>query len=328
MENEERKFQFIVPLHQEKTRLDVFLIRNLEKFSRARIQKLIDDSYITVNGKKTKPSHAVRPEEIIDVCIPEPTPSEIIAEDIPLEILYEDEHLLVINKDANMVVHPAYGNMTGTLVNALLHHCGHLSGIGGVRRPGIVHRLDKGTSGLLVVAKDDFTHQQLSAQFSARTVEREYIAVVWGHFREKEGRIQSLISRSMADRTKMVFSKIRGKEAITNYRVIEEFPLTSSVSVRLETGRTHQIRVHLTARGHPVFGDRTYGGRSKQLKSLNQKDQQLALNLLRIITRQSLHAKTLGFIHPITRQELRFDSELPLDMRNLLRYLMRMKEGG
>ena len=314
-----------MPCNHERIRLDVYLSTHLEKISRSRLQKLIENKNISVNGAPVKASYAVHGDDVIDVILPKPEPSDAVAEDIELDIVYEDEYLLVINKDAKMVVHPAFGNKSGTLVNALLHHCDNLSGIGGVMRPGIVHRLDKGTSGLLVVAKDDYTHQFLSNQFSSRTVEREYHAVIWGHFREKSGRIEGNIARSMKDRTKMVLAADRGKEAATNYSVVEEFPLASLISLRLETGRTHQIRVHMASKGHPVLGDRTYGGRSKQLSSLNQIRQKLALNLLRIMPRQALHARTLGFTHPKTSRRMRFDSELPMDMRNLVNYLNKIK---
>lgn len=325
MGNNDQKFQFIIPHDQERIRLDVFLTSRFDKISRSRLQKLIENGHITVNNVPTKASYSLHSDDIIDIFFPEPEPSDIIAENIELAIVYEDEHLLVVDKEASMVVHPAYGNMSGTLVNALMYHCENLSGIGGVMRPGIVHRLDKGTSGLLVVAKNDYAHQFLSAQFSERTAEREYRAVICGHFREKKGKITGRIARSSRDRTKMISTQHRGKEAVTNFSVLDEYPSTSLLSLKLETGRTHQIRVHLSAKGHPVLGDKAYGGRSKQLKSLNQEKQKLMLNLLRIMPRQALHARTLGFTHPETGLRLRFDSELPLDMRNLIRYLERAK---
>lgn len=324
MENNDQKIQFIVPCDQERIRLDVFLTSRFDKISRSRLQKLIESGHITVNDAPTKASFSLHRDDIIHIFFPDPEPSDIIAENIDLDIIYEDDQLLVVNKDASMVVHPAYGNKSGTLVNALMHHCENLSGIGGIMRPGIVHRLDKGTSGLLVVAKNDYAHQFLSMQFSEKTAEREYQAVAWGHFREKTGRIEGYIARSSRDRTKMISSQHRGKEAATNYKILDEFPLTSLLSLKLETGRTHQIRVHLSAKGHPIVGDAAYGGRSKQLKSLNQEKQKLILSILRIMPRQALHARTLGFTHPVTGQRLRFDSELPLDMRNLIRFLKRL----
>lgn len=323
MENGEQKFQFIVPESQSKIRLDKFLTEKLKRISRSRLQVLIAEAYITVNGNPTKASHLILPHEKIEVVIPKSRESEILPEDIPLKIVYEDRHLLVVNKDAGMVTHPAFGNLTGTLVNALMYHCQGLSSVGDVKRPGIVHRLDKDTSGLLVVAKDDYTHQRLSSQFSKRTIERQYQAVVWGHFHQLSGSIESHLARSIKDRTKIV-TATRGKKAVTNYQVIKQYPLVSLVSLRLETGRTHQIRVHLSFKGHPVLGDKTYGGIRKQINSLNQKDKLLALKLLQIMPRQALHAKTLGFLHPIKNEFLRFDSELPSDMQNLVNYLQEL----
>lgn len=320
VENNESKFQFIVPADQSKIRLDKYLSQRLERVSRTKLQKLIDEEKVTVDGKPIKASHLVLPDEFIEVTLPKPKPIDISPENIPLNIIYEDENLIVVNKEVGMVVHPAFGNMRRTLVNALLYHGNKLSVIGGSRRPGIVHRLDKDTSGLLVVAKDDYTHQQLAAQFSNRTIEREYHAVVWGHFQHTSGRIESPIARSIRDRRKMVLHP-RGKVAITNYRVIEQYPLSSLLSLRLETGRTHQIRVHLSSKGHPVLGDKTYSSQPRLLNSLNQKKQKLAMELFQLMPRQALHAKTLGFLHPITNEFLRFDSELPQDMKNLLSYL-------
>lgn len=313
----------VVPEHQHRIRIDKYLCLKLEKLSRSRIQKLIEDGDILVNKNQIKTSHKINPGDQIEIRIPEPQTSEIVPEDIPVNIVFEDEHLLVVNKEAGMVVHPAYSNFTGTLVNALLFHCENLSGIGGVKRPGIVHRLDKDTSGLLVVAKDNFAHHQLSKQFSERTTEREYYAIVWKHLKIKSDRLERQISRSHRDRTKMAVTT-SGKYAATNYSVLKEFPLTSLLSLKLETGRTHQIRVHLKSIGHPVFGDSTYGGRNKQLISLNHSDQKLALELLNRMQRQALHAKTLGFTHPVSKQRLTFDSELPQDMQLLLEYLDRI----
>ena len=316
----DKHFNFIIPENQKRIRIDKYLCLKLEKLSRSRIQKLIEDGNIRVNDKKIKTSHKINSGDRVDVTIPEAQKSDVLPEDIPLNIVYEDEHLIVVNKEAGMVVHPAYGNLSGTLVNALLFHCANLSGIGGVKRPGIVHRLDKDTSGLLVVAKDDYTHQQLSKQFSERTTEREYHAIVWRHLKIKSDRLERKISRSIRDRTKMAVSS-SGKYAATNYTVLKEFPLTSLLSLKLETGRTHQIRVHLKSIGHPVFGDSTYGGRNKQLISLNQNDQKLALELLKQMPRQALHAKTLGFSHPVFKKRLTFDSALPQDMQLLIDYL-------
>jgi 23S rRNA pseudouridine1911/1915/1917 synthase len=321
---EEKHIEVIIPANKEKERLDKFLTQYIGNVSRARLQKLIDEGNVLVNGRPAKASHLILPYEKIEICIPKPQKIDILPENIPLNILYEDKHLLVLNKEAGTVVHPAFANYSGTLVNALLYHCGELSSIGGKQRPGIVHRLDKDTSGLMVVAKDDETHRDLSRQFSEKQTEREYRAVVWGHFKKRKGRIESYIARSPKDRTRMTVQKT-GKLAVTNYEVLEEMLLFSYVKLNLKTGRTHQIRVHLSYQGHPVFGDMTYGGRNRQLGALSNKQRQFAVELLQQMKRQALHAKTLGFTHPIKNEFMRFDSELPEDMQLLLKRI-RMKD--
>lgn len=323
MEKPESNYTILVPDNNDPKRIDKYLAEVLSQYTRARIQKLIDDERILVDGKPVKASHTIRAHEKIEVSVPAPVESHIRPQNIPLDIIYEDEHLLVVNKKAGMVVHPAYGNMSNTLVNALLYHCDNLSGIGGVKRPGIVHRLDKDTSGILVAAKDDETHLALSEQFAQRSTERKYIAVLWGHFKEQNGEITGMIARSSRDRTKMVSSQTRGKLAITRYEVLEKFPLTSLVSVKLETGRTHQIRVHFASKGHPVFGDKQYGGRKKMIMQLNDKKIHIALDMLKCIARQALHAKTLGFTHPHTQEFMRFTSELPNDMIELIHVMQK-----
>ncbi len=310
-----------VPVHQKKERLDQFLTERMEKISRAQVQKLIKKEKVTVNGEIAKPSYQVEGGDEIIVEIPPKKASELLPENIPLDILFEDEYLLVLNKPAGLVVHPAYGNPSGTLANALVYHSQQLSTLSGEFRPGIVHRLDKETSGLLVVAKDDYVHGLLSQQFAEHTTEREYHAFVWGHFDEKKGKFESYITRSPKDRTRMTISDSEGKYAITNYEVIEEFRLVSYLRLRLETGRTHQIRVHMSYNGHPVVGDSTYGGRKKQTIGLNNQDKEFALKILELMPRQALHAKTLGFTHPMTGKKLRFDSKLPDDMQRLLDFL-------
>jgi 23S rRNA pseudouridine1911/1915/1917 synthase len=223
-----------------------------------------------------------------------------------------------VNKPAGMVAHPAYANYTGTLVNALLHHTKKLSKLNDAGRAGIVHRLDKDTSGLLVVAKDEWTHAKLSEQFSKHTVDREYHAICWGKFDENKGEISSNITRSKQDRKKFTTSKVEGKTALTYYEVIEEFDFTSYVRLKLKTGRTHQIRVHLSSIGKPVFGDPTYGGRQVRYGSDIPKIKLLVQDLLKLMPRQALHAKTLGFIHPVKKEKMFFDSELPEDMISLI----------
>jgi 23S rRNA pseudouridine1911/1915/1917 synthase len=227
----------------------------------------------------------------------------------------------VVNKPAGMVAHPAYANYTGTLVNALLHHTKNLSRVNESSRVGIVHRIDKDTSGLLLIAKDDFTHSKLALQFSKHTIEREYQAVCWGKFSEIKGEIVTKITRSKSDRKKFSISQTEGKDAITLYEVIEEFEFASLLKLRLKTGRTHQIRVHLSGIGKPIFGDRTYGGDKIVYRSDLPQMKSRINNLLQIIKRQALHAKTLGFIHPIKKEFLKFDSELPDDFKDLLKLL-------
>ncbi|NOZ62570.1 MAG: RluA family pseudouridine synthase [Calditrichaeota bacterium] len=319
--DDEQIFKISVPAEQERERLDQFLAERMEKISRAQIQKLIKKEKVTVNGELAKPSYQITGGDEIVVRIPPPKPSELLPENIPLNVLYEDKYLLVLHKPAGLVVHPAYGNPSGTLANALVYHSQQLSTLSGEFRPGIVHRLDKDTSGLLVVAKNDYVHGILSQQFAEHSTEREYRAFVWGHFEEKKGRFESFVTRSPKDRTRMTVSDSEGKLAITNYEVLEEFHLVSYLRLRLETGRTHQIRVHMAYNGHPVVGDTTYGGKTKQTISLNQEDQQFAREILERMPRQALHAKTLGFTHPMTGKRLRFDSELPEDMRQLLDFL-------
>lgn len=317
MMSEDKYFEVVVPAIKEKERLDKFLAHRIGNISRARLQRLISEKKVLVNGQPARASHLVAPYEKIEVCIPRPQKPDILAQNIPLNIVYEDDHLLVVNKESGMVVHPAFANYSGTLVNALLYHCGDLSSIGGRQRPGIVHRLDKDTSGLMVVAKEDLSHYHLSRQFSEKKTEREYRAIAWGKFKKKSGRIETRLARSPKDRIRITVQE-KGKVAVTHYEVLEQYPLLSYVKLILETGRTHQIRVHLNFVGHPVFGDRTYGGRNRQLGALSNEERQLAAGLLQIMPRQALHAKTLGFIHPVTNEFLRFDSELPDDMKQLL----------
>ena len=318
----EKRYRIEVPPGKKKERIDLFLSSQIENATRSRIQKLIEADLVKVNGKTVKPSYLVQPNDIIEASHPiTPRPEEAEPEEIPLNIIYEDEFLLVVNKPAGMVAHPAYANYTGTLVNALLHHTKSLSGLNEPGRPGIVHRLDKNTSGLLVVAKDDFTHAKLAEQFSKHTAEREYRAICWGVFKETKGEISSNIARSKSDRKKFAVSSNEGKIAITLFEVIEQFEFVSYLKLNLKTGRTHQIRVHLSSINHPVFGDETYGGRKIVYGSQLPKMKSRIENLLSLMPRQALHAKTLGFIHPHKKEFMRFDSELPGDMKELLRKL-------
>jgi 23S rRNA pseudouridine1911/1915/1917 synthase len=316
-----REIEIIVPGIERRERIDKFLAHQIENSSRSRIEKLIESGLVLVNGAKVKPSYRISPGERIVVKIPKTPRPSIEPEPIPLNIIYEDEYLLVVNKPAGMVTHPGYGNYTGTLVNALLYHCSKLSTVnvkGDEIRPGIVHRIDKDTTGLLVVAKDDETHRHLADQFYHRMVDREYWAIVWGHFKNRRGIIQTELGRSKTDRKR--FAVVQGgKPAITEYEVLEKFEFLSLVRLKLKTGRTHQIRVHLSYVGHPVFGDPTYGGRRIAWGGVNKK--KIVSELLKIIPRQALHAKTLGFIHPAKNEFMKFDSELPEDMKKVIDFL-------
>lgn len=322
---DERHFEIQVPTHQSRIRIDVFLANELAGFSRSQIQHLIQDQWITVDHQGIKANHLVRHPQTIQITIPKPPPADVLPESIPLDIVFEDDHLIVLNKPAGMVVHPACGHFHGTLVNALLGHTSHLSDINGRFRPGIVHRIDKDTSGLLVVAKDTSVHHHLAKQFSEKTVQRNYCAVVWGKPENPKGSILSRLVRSSRDRRKMTVSET-GKIASTQYELSEEFPLCSVLRLILGTGRTHQIRVHLAYIGNPVLGDPTYGGRTKPLIGLAERDLALGNGLLQMIHRQALHAKTLGFIHPVTGKLLFFDSEIPEDMKTVIDRLKMEKE--
>ena len=318
----EKKYRIIIPEGKKKERIDIYLTNCIENATRSKVQKLVEANLVSVNGKFVKPSYNVMPNDIIEAVIPiAPRPEDTEPEEIPLDIIYEDDYFLVVNKPAGMVAHPAYANYTGTLVNALLHHTQKLSRSGEPGRPGIVHRIDKDTSGLLVVAKDDWTHAKLSEQFSRHSIEREYQAVVWGVFKEQKGEINSNIARSKSDRKKFTASKGEGKTAVTFYEVLEQFEFTSLIKLNLKTGRTHQIRVHLSSIGHPVFGDPTYGGRQVVYDYGLPKIKSRVQNLLEIMKRQALHAKTLGFIHPHKKEYVRFDSQLPADMVELIQKL-------
>jgi len=281
-------------------RLDVFLADNLSgKFSRSFIQRLISEGSVTLNGMAVKPHHKINAGDSIKVVIPEAKPYSVKGEKIPLDIVYEDEYLLVVNKRHDMVVHPAPGNYTGTLVNALLGHCTDLSGIGGVMKPGIVHRLDKGTSGLLVVAKTDEVHRALAKQFKDKTTARVYLALVRGVVELDNGIIELPIGRSVHDRKKMAVKFEDARDAKTQYKVLKRFKDFTLLELRLATGRTHQIRVHMSHIGHPVLGDDKYGTRG-------------------IFSHPVLHAARLGFVHPVTEKYMEFESAMPEDMKKLI----------
>ncbi|MCK5145474.1 RluA family pseudouridine synthase [bacterium] len=312
--------RLLIPPQKKPQRLDIFLTNQLKDVSRSQVQQWIKDGNATINGNECKAKHLVQPGECIDITIPRPPLLDIIPEQIPLDIVYEDEFLLIVNKIAGMVVHPSFGHYSGTLVHALLGYCNDLSDLNDTTRPGIVHRIDKDTSGLLVVAKDNVTHRGLASQFADKTASRIYHSIVWGHFKKYKGTIDTHIRRARNDRKKFVTDS-EGKRAITHYQVLEKITLASLLEIKLETGRTHQIRVHMTSIGHAVFGDQIYGGVGSKLGGLNQRNMKFARQALEIMPRQALHAKTLGFIHPHTKEFLQFDSVLPEDMTLLLTFL-------
>jgi 23S rRNA pseudouridine1911/1915/1917 synthase len=299
-------------------RIDVFLSHQYPELSRSYFQKLIRQGFVKVNNAPVKVSYKIEPGDQIEIVIPPPVETGLTAEEIPLDVLYEDSDLLVINKPAGMVVHPGAGVHKGTLVNALMHHCRDLSGVGGRLRPGIVHRLDKNTSGLLVVAKNDRIHLDLQNQFAEKTAQREYNALVWGKISTPEGRIETFVNRSKSDRRKFAVAD-QGKSAITLYEVKEAFSFLTRLKVQLKTGRTHQIRIHFMHIHHPVFGDPEYSGRQKQINRLSSLSQKkTAVYLLNYMRRQALHAYRLCFRHPVQRQIMEFTAPLPEDFKNLL----------
>ncbi|MFA5256311.1 MAG: RluA family pseudouridine synthase [Candidatus Omnitrophota bacterium] len=299
----EKLFKVLVSEDKHGRRLDKFLAVHFEKdFSRVFLQKLLKAGKVLLNGQVPKRHHIVAAGETVEIKIPSPEESAISAEKIPLDIVYEDKYLLVVNKPQGMVTHPAPGNYTGTLVNALLAHCDDLSGIGGVLKPGIVHRLDKGTSGLLLVAKTDDAHKKLASQFKDKTTKRVYLALVDGNVELDNGTVELPIGRSVRDRKKMAvkFDDESSKEAITHYKVIKRFGDFTLLECRLGTGRTHQIRVHLSYIGHPILGDEKYGTKGKFKMPM-------------------LHAATIGFTHPVTKKFMEFSSKPPKEMADIIK---------
>ncbi|HTP79564.1 MAG TPA: RluA family pseudouridine synthase [Bacteroidota bacterium] len=315
-----QRIHIVVPPGQSRERIDRYLSRSIQNATRSKVHRGITQGDVLVNGGRVKPSYLVQPRDEILITLPHPPPPDVRPENIPLDIVFEDASLIIVNKPAGMVTHPAYGHYEGTLVNALLFHCRALRGVDDGLRPGIVHRLDKDTTGLLVVAKTSSAHVKLAKQFAQHTVEREYRAIVWGSFRGERGRIEASLGRSKSDRKKVAVTE-SGKAAVTEYTVLRRLDFLTLVSLQLKTGRTHQIRVHLAHAGHPVFGDPTYGGRTAAWGGLRGNRFHRAANLLKGISRQALHAKTLGFIHPETRKLIRFDSDLPADMAAIIRAL-------
>jgi 23S rRNA pseudouridine1911/1915/1917 synthase len=314
--------RILVDRGQALLRIDRFLGNRLESVSRNKIQQASRAGNILVNGTPVKPNYRVKPADVISIVLPYPHHEfELIPEDIPLNILFEDDSIVVVNKLAGMVVHPGHGNYTGTLVNALAWHLKDLPLFKtGEARPGLVHRIDKDTSGILVIAKTELALNRLARQFFNRTTHRTYIALVWGHFDKKSGTIEGNIGRNIRDRLKMqVFPEgEQGKPAVTHYREIEPLGYVSLLECRLETGRTHQIRVHMEYSGHPVFNDERYGGDKILRGTTFARYRQFVQNCFALMPRHALHAKSLGFLHPDTNKEMFFDSELPPDFQQLL----------
>ena len=287
-------------------RIDKYLSDNMEDISRSYLQKLLKEKSITVNEKEIKANYKVQEGDVVSVSVPEPEEPDILPEEIPLDILYEDDSLMVVNKPKDMVVHPSAGHLSGTLVNAVLFHCkGNLSGINGIMRPGIVHRIDKDTTGALLICKTDTCHRILAEQLKVHSITRKYRAVVQGNLKDDEGTIEGPVGRHPADRKKMAINYKNGKEAVTHYRVLERFGNATYIECQLETGRTHQIRVHMASIGHPLLGDTTYGS-SKNPYHLQG---------------QALHAMVIGFLHPVTNTYMEFTAPLPEYFLKLLEKL-------
>jgi 23S rRNA pseudouridine1911/1915/1917 synthase len=313
--------RFNVDPGQELLRIDKYLLHKLSGVSRTKIQAAADAGNILVNDKGVKSSYKVKPRDVITILLPDPPKQfELIAEDIPLNIIFEDEEIMLINKPPGLVVHPGYSNYTGTLVNGLLWYLQHLPKASADVRPGLVHRLDKDTSGIMVVAKTEYALAYLAKQFFDRTNDRRYLALVWGDFEENEGTVTGNIGRSIKDRKiQAVFSDEElGKHAVTHWKVLERFGYVTLIECKLETGRTHQIRVHMAHIGHPVFNDTTYGGDSIRKGTMFTKYKQFVENCFALCPRQALHARSLGFLHPTSKKQVDFDSVLPNDMQMLI----------
>ena len=324
-EQEDELFEhhrIVVDPKQSLLRIDKFLMDRLPNVTRTKVQAGIHEGFVKVNELNIKPNYKVHPGDVITVVFPEPPrETDVIPENIPLNIIYEDQFLLVVNKPPGMVVHPAYQNWSGTLVNALAFHFQHMPELpGNTGRPGLVHRIDKDTSGLLVIAKDELTLNGLAKQFFDHTIERTYNALVWGVPDLSEGTINVNVGRSLKDRriTTTFPNAEMGRHAVTHYKLLADFRYVSLIECKLETGRTHQIRAHMKSLGHPLFNDAMYGGDQILKGTVFSKYRQFVDNCFKLIPRQALHAKTLGFIHPITKKMMRFDSELPADFKEVL----------
>jgi 23S rRNA pseudouridine1911/1915/1917 synthase len=308
----------VVQKSENGLRLDKYIHHHFPDYSRSFFQKLIQKNYILVNGKEPKAAYKITAGDRISIEFPEAKHTHLIPENIPLHIIYQDNHLVVVNKQAGLVVHPGAGIKNGTLINALLFHVKDLASIGSPLRPGIIHRLDKNTTGLMVIAKDEQSYLSLIKQLSKKLILREYQALVWHQIQQQEGTIETYLNRSKKDRRLFSVAQ-QGKLAITHYKVEKLYDFLSLLNITLETGRTHQIRSHLNYCHHPVFGDPAYHGRNKQLNQLSkQRDKQFAKELLNLISRQALHAKKLSFVHPLSKKQMFFESSLPDDFQTVL----------
>ncbi|MDD5426947.1 MAG: RluA family pseudouridine synthase [candidate division Zixibacteria bacterium] len=314
-----REIVIDVPVGVNNERLDRYL-GGLEKvgLTRTRVQKLIDKGWVLVDGKAMPSRYLLKGGEKIQITVVPPPLPDLKGENIPLDVVFEDDFLAVINKPAGMVTHPGAGNFSGTLVNALVYHFKNLSPVAGADRPGIVHRLDKDTSGLLVIAKKDEVYLSLQQQIQTKNLKRTYHALVCGHMPQDEGEIDLPIGRSIKDRTKMIVTNVASREAVTRWKLADRFRAYDLVEINLLTGRTHQIRVHFAHLGHPVFGDPEYGGREKWHRGVFGPERPLAKQLLSLIDRQALHAKQISFVHPVTKELLTFDVPLPKDFKAVL----------
>jgi len=314
-------FRFVADKKQNPLRLDIFVMHRIENASRNKIQQAAKAGNILVNDKVAKSNYKVKPADVVSVVVAHPPrDTKIVPENIPLEILFEDEDVIVINKEAGMVVHPAYANFQGTLVNALTYYFEGVSSRGQDAMPALVHRIDKDTSGILLIAKNEVAQTKIAKQFFDHTIERKYHALVWGDFDEDEGTIEGHIGRSLKNRLVMtVFPKGEyGKHAITHYKVLKRFGYVSLIECQLETGRTHQIRAHMKYIGHPLFSDEKYGGNTVLKGTTFTKYKQFVHNCFKIIPRQALHAKSLAFIHPFSGEKLHFETDLPDDMKEVV----------
>ncbi|HDL02806.1 MAG TPA: RluA family pseudouridine synthase [candidate division Zixibacteria bacterium] len=311
-----------IPSGVSKERLDRYLARDSGlDITRSRVQKLIDEGLILVNGKPALHNHKLKGGEAVTVKIPPPRQTNILPEDIPIDVVFEDDYFLVVNKPAGMVTHPAAGHYTGTLVNAVLKYTESLSGLQGIERAGVVHRLDKNTSGLIMIAKNDKIHLALQTKLKEQAIIKVYYALVCGHMKEEKGTIELPIGRSIKDRKKMTVTHLNSRSALTEYELLERYKLYDLLKIHLKTGRTHQIRVHFSHLGHPVFGDPDYGGRIKWHRGVFAIDKPLAQKALELMPRQALHAKSLELAHPVTGENILVDSDLPDDFSRLLELL-------